>query len=46
MKRLDTPKFCGLYRRIPRGSNRGRSFGVVLLVGVFIAILIVASVVL
>jgi hypothetical protein len=46
MRQLDTPKFCGTYRRLTRGSNAGRSLGVGLLIAVVIAILIIASVVL
>ena len=37
-----TPKFGARYRRLYNKSNAGRSFGVGLLVALFVAILIVA----
>jgi hypothetical protein len=37
-----TPKFCGVYRRIPKKSNAGRSLGVGFMVAVMVVILIVA----
>jgi hypothetical protein len=41
-----TPKFCGLYRRLPIRSNAGRSIGVAVTLVVTVIILIVAMTVL
>jgi hypothetical protein len=42
MRIPDTPKFCGVHHRVPRKSNAGRSIGVLVMVGLIVAILIVA----